>query len=209
MSEYFTLAELRERGWSPTMIRKMLDPPDLLRPNPVFRSASPMRLYETERVMLAERSESFAVLRAGATRQSEAAKAAAERRRGETLAGVEEVRIAIPVLEWDVLARRAVDHRNRRDAERAWDRVDHIPKPARLKEVDGPTLRRWMVNYLRHNLTAYDAELGQLFGKVGRAEGSRLLQRRIYAAIAEAYSVLAEECRRQLHERQQQTGEDR
>ncbi|HUR04246.1 MAG TPA: hypothetical protein VM347_16995 [Nonomuraea sp.] len=31
MPEYFKLAELGERGWTPTMIRKLLDPPDLLR----------------------------------------------------------------------------------------------------------------------------------------------------------------------------------
>ncbi|MEV6030200.1 hypothetical protein AB0L65_03570 [Nonomuraea sp. NPDC052116] len=202
MSEYFTLAELRERGWSAAMVRKMLDPPDLTRPNPVFRSASPMKLYEGERVKAAEQSESFAVLRARAARRSEAAKAAAERRRGETLVGVELLRIVIPALEWDALTRRAVAHRNRRDAERARDRFDHIPTPARLETVDGPTLGRWVVNYLRHSLTSYDAELEELFGKVGRAAGTSLLQRRIYAAIAEAYPVLAEECQRQLHERQ-------
>ncbi|WP_420847021.1 response regulator [Nonomuraea basaltis] len=51
-------------------------------------------------------------------------------------------------------------------------------------------------------LTAYDAELEELFGRVGRADGSRLLRRRIYAAIARAYPMLAEECQRQLRERQ-------
>ncbi|WP_433509512.1 hypothetical protein ACQP2T_36885 [Nonomuraea sp. CA-143628] len=119
------------------------------------------------------------------------------------------MRIAIPTLDWDVLARSAVNHRNRRDAERIWDRFDHTPDPARLDELDGPTLHRWAVNYLRHNLTTYDAELDELFGRIGRAEGTRLLQRRIYAAIAEAYPILAEECRRQLHARQTQTGDDR
>lgn len=202
VSEYLTLAELRERGWSAAMVRKMLDPPDLVRPNPVFRSAAPTKLYEGERVKAAEQSEPFAALRARASRRSEAAKAAAERRRGETLAGVERLRIVIPALEWDVLARRAVAHRNRRDVERAWDRFDHVPTPARLEDVDGSTLRRWVVNYLRHCLTSYDAALEELFGKVGRASGTSLLQRRIYAAIAEAYPVLAEECQRQLHERQ-------
>ncbi|MET8867214.1 hypothetical protein ABZW11_30080 [Nonomuraea sp. NPDC004580] len=207
MSEHFTLTELRERGWSPMMIRKLLDPPDVLRPNPVFRSAAPMTLYETERVMLAEATESFTALRTAASHRSEAAKAVAERKRGETLTEVEKVRVAVPVLEWDVLARRAVNHRNRRDAERAWDRFDHVPEPARVESVDAPTLRRWVVNYLRHELTAYDAELDGLFGKVGRTEGSLLLQQRVYGAIAEAYPMLAEECRRQLHERRPDTGD--
>ncbi|MEV1246717.1 hypothetical protein ACIBO2_27505 [Nonomuraea sp. NPDC050022] len=83
MPEYFQLAELRERGWSPTMIRKLLDPPDLLRPNPLFRSASPMRLYETGRVVSAEQSESFAALRVRAAQQSEAAKRRGTPSRGD------------------------------------------------------------------------------------------------------------------------------
>ncbi|WP_127935910.1 hypothetical protein [Nonomuraea polychroma] len=156
----------------------------------------------------AEQSESFAVLRAKAARRSEASGVAADRRRGETVAGIERLRMAIPALEWDVLACRAVAHRNRRDAERAWDRLDRVPDLARLVDVDvdvdvdDPTLRRWAVNYLRHGLTSYDAELEELFGKVGVAEGVGLLQRRIYAAIAETYPMLAKECERQLRERQ-------
>ncbi|GIH68928.1 hypothetical protein [Sphaerimonospora thailandensis] len=184
------------------MIRVLLGPPDRLAPNPVFRSASPMRLYEVDRVVLAENSEAFAVLRGEAERRSRSALAAVERRRGETLEHVNRMRITVPVLDWNELARKAVAHRNRIDAERARYRLDHIPASARVEEVDEPTLQRWVVNYLRHALTGYDDELEGLFGKVGRAEGERLLRGRIYAAIARAYPKLADECRRQLRLRQ-------
>jgi hypothetical protein len=187
------------------MIRTLLGPPDRLKPNPVYRSAAPARLYETDRVIAAEGLGSFAVLRDKAERRSRAALRAADRRRAETLARVDGVSLSVPVVEWDVLARRAVAHRNRRDEERAGDRVDLLPTPARVADVDEPTLQRWMVNYLRHVLTVYDAESDELFGRVGRIQGTRRLRQRVYAAIALAYPELAGECRRQLQERE---GED-
>ncbi|GGP87813.1 hypothetical protein [Streptosporangium pseudovulgare] len=206
MNSHFTVVELRERGWSPAMIRALLDPPDQLAPNPVFRSAAPMRLYEAKRVLLAEETEAFTALRARAERRSRTALLAAERRRGETLAGLAAVPVTVPVVAWNALARKAVDHRNHRDTERARHRPDHVPDPARVTDVDESTLRRWVVNYLRHELTVYDGTLGELFGKVGRAEATRLLRRRIYEAIARTYPQLADECGRQLRLRERDAG---
>ncbi|WP_187281365.1 hypothetical protein [Nonomuraea sp. C10] len=202
MTEHYTVAKLRERGWSPAMIRALLGPPDRLASNPMFRSAAPMPLYETERVLIAEESEAFAGLRDRAERRSRAALLAADRRRDETLRRIARVPITVPVVGWDVLTRQAVAHRNRLDAERAWDRPDHIPAPAREGEVDEPTLQRWVVNYLRHELTAYNSELEGLFGRVGQAAGMRLLRQRIYEAIPRVYPRLTDECRRQLHSRE-------
>ncbi|GAA1023932.1 hypothetical protein Aple_091210 [Acrocarpospora pleiomorpha] len=187
------------------MIRVILGSPDRLAPNPVFRTMAPMRLYEVERVILAEESEQFAVLRDKAERRSRAALAVAERRRGETVARVEGVSIVVPVVDWHALVREAVAHRNRRDEERAWQRLDHVATPARVADVDELTLQRWVVNYLRHELTGYEVEVEALFGRVGRAEGMRLLRRRIYAAIASAYPTLTEECHRQLESREGET----
>jgi len=61
-------------------------------------------------------------------------------------------------------------------------------------------LHRITVNYLRHELTGYEAVLGSLRGLIGRAEASQLIRGRILAAIAEAYPWLAGECRRQKTE---------
>lgn len=40
---------LRERGWSPAMIRDLLGDADQTRPNPYSRKAAPMRLWSTQR----------------------------------------------------------------------------------------------------------------------------------------------------------------
>ncbi|MEU8529854.1 hypothetical protein AB0C77_30375, partial [Streptomyces sp. NPDC048629] len=65
-------------------------------------------------------------------------------------------------------------------------------------EVTAAMLVRWQVNYLRHALVRYEVLLDGLFGDVGRPEAERLLDRRLYEAIAVAYPVLAEECRRRI-----------
>jgi hypothetical protein len=43
-------------------------------------------------------------------------------------------------------------------------------------------VQRWMVNYLRHVGTAYDAKLEAQFGKVGVPEAHALLQSRMNTA---------------------------
>jgi hypothetical protein len=111
------------------------------------------------------------------------------------------LRIPVPQLSRTVLAERAVEHRNQRDEQRSWDRLDHVPNPATVADADPAALTRWQVNYLRHVLTDYDALLDGLFGATGRAEAERLLRRRVYEAIAIAYPMLREECCRQLAER--------
>lgn len=43
-------------------------------------------------------------------------------------------------------------------------------------------VQRWMVNYLRHSCTAYDAQLDARFGKVGVQEAHDVLQQKINTA---------------------------
>ncbi|MFE3453288.1 hypothetical protein ACFXJ8_30620 [Nonomuraea sp. NPDC059194] len=201
MDDHLTPAALKERGWTPAMIRTLLGPPDALRPNPVFRSAAPMRLYDGERVRQAESSDRFTALRTSADRRSRSALNASARRRAQTMAQIEDVPMTVPLLAWETLAAKAVSHRNRRDGERALERTDHLPTPATVSQVDEVTLQRWMVNYLRHELTRYDEATDQLFGKVGRSAAADRLRARVYAAIARTYPALTPECERQRTQR--------
>jgi hypothetical protein len=63
-------------------------------------------------------------------------------------------------------------------------------------------LERITVNFIRHNLTAYDRALEEVAGRVGIAsavQGKDLLSHR--RAIGESYPALADECSRQLMRR--------
>ncbi|MBB6171646.1 hypothetical protein HNR23_001706 [Nocardiopsis mwathae] len=74
------MPELRQRGWSPAMVRDLLGAPDRTRTNPIFRSGAPMALYRLPRVEDAETGEGFASRAEQASRRAAAARRNADRR---------------------------------------------------------------------------------------------------------------------------------
>jgi hypothetical protein len=201
---YLTAVSLRERGWTPAMIRDLLGEPDETRPNPVYRSAAPVRLWDEDRVTGAEAATGFAGLAARGARRSAAGTAAADSRRAALAAEIAAVIITVPVLHRDALTRRACDAYNRRQ----WDvRADADWDWALASENSDPAfLERIAVNYLRHELTDYESHLDAIAGRTGVRDGERLVRARVYDAIASAYPDLAAECRRQLAWREAQDG---
>jgi hypothetical protein len=220
--EYLSPAALRRRGWTDGMVRTLLGAPDKRVRNPLYQGAASARLYGLDRIEAAEQSERFPAVAEQAARRSAASLAAANRRREVVLRHVATVELSVPEIASEVLTRRAVRHRTEltdrarltgraRLADRAQvndtaqlnDRAEREGRLDRtdVSRVDPLTLERWKVNYLRHQLTDYDHFLDDLFGLTGKAEATRLLRIRVYAAIGKAYPDLAAECRRQLSAR--------
>ncbi|MDL2345190.1 hypothetical protein QOL99_13660 [Deinococcus sp. MIMF12] len=82
---FLATQDLKERGWTPGLIRKFLGEHDLTRPNGLKmgrRRLPPVKLYREERVLDAERQEPFLV---GQARAADA-RARAERAREERAA---------------------------------------------------------------------------------------------------------------------------
>jgi len=191
MDGLLTMPQLAERGWTPAMVRDLLGEPDELRPNPVYRSAAPMRLWALARAAAAEEDPAFAQRQASSRRRSAASAAVAARKRAELLARTAEV----PVIARERLIGKACASYN---AFRAGRDDDYTP----ATPTSGPQfLGRITVNYLRHELTGYEARLAALFGSVGRAAAESVIRERVYEAIACAYPELAAEGSRQLRER--------
>lgn len=64
--------------------------------------------------------------------------------------------------------------------------------------VDNDTLSRWAVNYIRHNLTDYDAYLEDvIFGRTGSQEMYVMLKEDILDKIAAAYPKYKKACNKQ------------
>ncbi|MER5965037.1 hypothetical protein [Streptomyces sp. NPDC002057] len=193
---YVTLAGVRRRGWTDTMVRELLGTPDVQGRDPRRWSLTPLRLYLLARVETVERTPEFAETSALSPARSAAATAYAERRRAAVLAAIRAEPIEVPRLPAPELERRAVRHR----------RLLGSPVPAAEAPAESPArtpagppagaLVRWQVSYLRHALSRYEALLDGLYGATGRGEAERLLRRRLYEAIAAAYPALAHECRR-------------
>ena len=69
-------------------------------------------------------------------------------------------------------------------------------------DADEQTKQRWAVNYIRHSLTTYDADLYENKGRVGKDEAYQMYRSAVLDKIAEAYPFLAEECARQEYPRE-------
>jgi hypothetical protein len=193
MGDMWTMPRLRERGWTPAMVRDLLGGPDELKPNPVYRSAAPMGLWAEARVTAGEADPVFAQRQAAASKRSAASARVAAHKREELLAKVASVPVRVPLMDRERLIREACASYNEFHAEYA----DFMATPG----SDPEFLDRITVNYLRHELSSYEAELAALFGKTGRAEATAVIRRRVYRAIANAYPELATECGRQLSRR--------
>ncbi|WP_435973331.1 hypothetical protein [Streptomyces sp. Qhu_M48] len=199
---YVTLAGVRRRGWTDTMVRDLLGTPDVQGRDPRRWSLTPLRLYLLARVETVERTPEFAETSALSPARSAAATAYAQRRRAAVLAAIRAEPIEVPRLPAPELERRAVRHR----------RLLGAPVPAAGTPAESPAraaagppacppagaLARWQVSYLRHALSRYEALLDGLYGATGRGEAERLLRRRLYEAIAASYPALAHECRRRI-----------
>jgi hypothetical protein len=177
-SELLKRTELRERGWTSTMIARLLPEPDAVLPNPRYRSAAPMRLYRRERVELVEATAEFTRLRETGARRAARSKASAARRAVELVGSARAYRPELPTtLKYERLLKRAVDHYNVANLHRG-DYADHTSSPEFLART------AW--NFFRHHLTDWDATWERLAGKPGVRD----------AYIAAAESLTAHVCAR-------------
>lgn len=179
---FVTRSELARRGWAPSMIRDLLDPPDEIRPNPVIRTRAPMRMYRLSRVADIEKGETFRVRGEIAAEQRAACVARLARRREEVLALARDAVLTVPEHPPERLKELAIEHE-------------------RSRPVDEPRLHRWQVDYLRSRLPTPEELLASVDGRPGRRDALVLLRRRIAEAIGAAYPWLAREAARGLRER--------
>jgi hypothetical protein len=197
---------LRDRGWTDALIRRFLPSPDATAPNPHYRSGPPRLLYDVARVGAIEASQEWQAARRRAGKRQWAAAQAIETKIEKLKRDL--ARIAIPPLPtWDAetLTRRACDHYNRRQLERAMDfaeRGREYDYRDATPDSDPAFLARITVNYCRHALSTYECNLETVAGRVGVTMARVEIARKVFEAIGEAYPWLKEECERQLAERE-------
>lgn len=191
-SEFLTVAACKDLGWTDGAINKFLGEPDDIAPNPVYKTASPMRRYRRERVEAVMDSQAwqdwYEKSKARRARLSSVLAATNERKRQELIAqsvaslktwfpasGVSDASVVAYWYEqksWFLSARQ-------RDIEL----IDlKIPDPS---QVDSDTLARWTDNLLRHGYSNYDDVLDRLSGQVGREVAYHALRRNIDSRIRE------------------------
>lgn len=192
--DFFTLTQVKERGWSDRLILEILGSPDTTRKNPFYRSGPLIKLFMMDRVVSAEASEAFIAYQSKRAAMSARSKTTAQRKRQELLADIENMPVSIKRKPSETVIKEAI--RNWED--RGYERDDYRDG----SNADDATKRRWAVNYIRHNLCQYDESLEGVAGKIGVSEAVTAIRRKVYAKIAEAYPEFSGECRRQMEQRE-------
>lgn len=219
---FYTKSQLKEKGWTKGLIEKFLPEPDKTKKNPHYRSGPPMQLYLSEKVEQVESTAEFGEAKEKASKRQESARKAAKTRRANLSKWrrdlIRDMQLNLPRYSHEVLRDLAIndynaelERRERRRQERLdrrmlrgmeWQEDYHDDVEQEASPLsDAKFLSRITVNYARHSLTNYDDVLEELESKLGTEKDFLYLRQRVYAAIAEAYPWLKEECDRQLRDR--------
>lgn len=195
MTPKLTQSALIEMGWTKSMIEKLLPEPEL-KCNPRYKSAAPMKLWTVEVVEAVMETPEYAAAAALAAKRKAAAKKADETKTANAiaLAGDLSDKITIKVIPAPDLRSRTLA------AKQAWyDSLDRYDYSSDAYSADQSTVDRWMVNYIRHNLTEYDRTLYDHI-HIRTCKGWLIyttIKEATLHKIADAYPYLADECMRQ------------
>ena len=177
VSGFATLSELKRRGWTDGLIRKLLGDCDELARNPKFRYASPMKLYKMERVKAAELKPEFLFKPSSKARKAGAVKAV--RTKTEKIrqwASTVPIKYSFPQTAGQAMTRGRASSRY----------------------PESGSDERHAVNYLRHECSTYDNHLAESFGTVGTNLAHAIIKNRILLHIAESFPELEDEANTQM-----------
>jgi hypothetical protein len=180
--------DLLKRGWTRAGVKKFLgEPYRRERCHAYNKGDYIVHWYLAADVRAAERRKAFKVFQARKTARSEAAKKAVRTKHERTMAYVEALEIQVPEVDLTVLQEKACASYNSRANERGTEGGASLSS-------DSKFLDRITVNYIRHELTSYEENLYEQFGKVGIEDAIEAIRARVYDAINEKYPELASEC---------------
>jgi len=188
-NKYFNLKQLKERGWTNTKINLWLKEPDKLIKNPIYRSASPSKLYLSSKVKQQEKNKRFLTWieasKGKREKLSNSLKETNSKKRKALVMYITSLDVKIKKYSIDKLTKRAVRHYND-----LWFSRGDYDKHATVHD-DREFLNRICLNMLRHEQEHYEYEICQMFGKVGKDDGYAALREKIETEILKVYPFLA------------------
>ena len=186
---YFSVTELKERGWTDTMINKLLK---RLRPklieNPYYACAAPMKLYLKKSVLKKEDTEEFKILLEKSKVRKAISQNTVKTKIKKTLEKMESFSLEVERIPLDELKKLTLEHKQ------AW--YNFIAQQRGYYEsdyawgADEETIERWELNFVRHRLTNYDYELSKLKNKVGKDIAYQKYHNILLDKIEEVYPEL-------------------
>jgi hypothetical protein len=211
--QHLSVSALKERGWTDTMVKRLLGEPDKTAKNPHYSSAPRTRLYALDRIQQVEADPEWRD-KIAARREVRRAKDAArceewDRYQKQCRAELERFleTVTVVVFDRDLNREQLLRFGHQHAHELATSR-GYVPRM---------TEEQAAVNYLRHQCSDYEETLAHDYRttyaprapKRTRKELEtmppdrgpslyREISRKVFLAIAEAYPWLADECDRQF-----------
>ena len=197
-SQMITQSTILAMGWTKTMIKNLLPEPTE-RPNPHYKCASPMKLWEQGKVLEIMETEDFKRALEKASKRKNAAKSAAKTKENLLLNEINKLveNIEIKVIPDDKLIKKTVAAKNLWNSYQDDMRGTFYEHRVNCNNIDDYTLARWIVNYIRHNLVKYDQTIENLKGKIGKDKAYFVFKKAVLDKIASEYQKYAAECQKQ------------
>lgn len=221
--KYICLTTLKSRGWTPKLINEFAPVP-ILCENRNYKYSSPVKLFSISEIEQIEQEEDFKLAFEKSKKRKVSSKKAVETKCQRNLAALQEhlKSIEVEVIPLTEVKSNALDSRYEWYLERhkscvwAYHNVPGVKEyvgewadyddydfeeqvaEAVVSNASEQDIVRWMVNYIRHNLTSYDDFMAEILGKTGVADLYEEVNKAVYKEIAQAYPSLKEECNRQL-----------
>ena len=181
-TKYFCKSQLKDLGFTDKMIKDLVLRPPILKTNPHYKKAAPMQIWEQTYIYDIMDSEPFSVAKAKSEGRKIASKKALHTKRKTSMVLLEK---AINSIE--VEYQNPIDiEKNALEAKACW--YEWCGKfDSDVYSADQETINRWCVNYIRHNLTNYEAVLWSFKRKVGKEEMYELFREAVMKKIANIY----------------------
>ena len=195
--EKLNQSKLKNMGFSDRLIKLLLPEPELVN-NPHGRSK--IKLWCRSDVEKAMRAYEFMEYQEKKRKRSEAADKAVKTKKENLLVKAEESVSAITVrkIPYERLKREVLTERKN-----FYERKGSYEEAISVFDANESTVRRWIVNYVRHDLTDYDRNLYEIAKKTGKHKAYLIIFKGIMLKISEVYPELLDECQEQINLKEQ------
>lgn len=192
--DLYTLSEIRKLGFSDKVINALMNKKIILIPAikyfNIYKKECFMYLKKdidkiiSKKIWIKILNENFDF------KKSESRKRVVKSKKEELLSQIESLEINIEKISFKELKQLTIEAKKNFDY-----MTDNYSND--YTNIDRDTLERWMVNYIRHNLTTYDSLVDNLYNKIGRDIGYIKLKNKILREIEKVYPELVMECQNQ------------
>lgn|GEM_PF-1922780 len=183
-TDYFTVAELRERSWTERIIKKLNLTPCGIIQNPECGAAI-IKIYDRKLVELFEATDEFKAMVKEDKSKKKGALKEDKKRKERLLEKVENIEITIEYVPESLLKKMALADYN------TW----HIEKRQTFEWASGRSDRKFQQklrhNYIRHNLTNYDQIMNRIAKKIHGKDEYAEIRRILLKRIKEAWQTAA------------------